>query len=244
MRKSKTLFLLEGFVIFNILWFIIHILIDSKALPSPIHVYSNLPNEFRDGILVHFSSSLGRIFGGIGISIFLGMILGIIMGESKRADALLNPLVYFTYPIPKLALLPIIMILFGLGNGSKLTLIVLITVFPVIVAVRDGVKSIDSEYYNLLVSLGANRWQRRLHVTLPAIMPDILTSVKISIGTTLSVLFFAENYGTEYGLGYYIQDAWMRIDYISMFSGIAILSGVGFFLFVILDRLAEHYKRA
>lgn len=243
MKSARWFFLIQGFLLFNCLWMVASYLIKSSALPSPIQVYLSLPNEIRNGLGIHFATSLGRLAGGITISVILGTVIGVFMGESDKGNSILNPVVYFTYPIPKLALLPVIMILFGLGNSSKLILIVLITVFPVIVAVRDAVKSIDPEYYNLLSSLGADKWQRRLQVTLPAIMTDLLTSIKISVGTTLSVLFFAENYGTSLGLGYYIQDSWMRIDYISMFSGITLLSGLGFALFAILDRWAEIYNR-
>lgn len=243
MKKSNNWFFLQGFLLFNLIWFVAALLIESNALPSPVQVYVNLPGIFQAGLGAHFLASFSRLCLGILISVVLGTTIGIFMGGNHRADALLNPLVYFTYPIPKLALLPVIMILFGLGDESKITLIVLITVFPVIVAVKDAVKNIDKELYNVLTSLGANRTQKMRNITLPAIMPELLTSIKISVGTTLSVLFFAENYGTQYGLGYFIQDAWMRIDYISMFGGITILSGLGFGLFVVLDKAAEYYNR-
>lgn len=244
MKKKGLVFFLQGFILFNALWLLASFFIKSAALPSPVQVYLNLPHVFAAGMGNHFLASVERLVLGILISVAAGTLVGLAMGENQKMDKLLNPLVYFTYPIPKLALLPAIMILFGLGNGSKVTLIVLITIFPVIVAVKDGVKNIDKELYNILESLGANKIQKLTQVTLPAVMPELLTSIKISIGTALSVLFFAENYGTEYGLGYYIQDAWMRMDYISMFGGICILSMLGFFLFILLDFLAQYFNRS
>jgi len=244
MKKNGWMFFLQGFLLFNLLWFLASISVHSLALPSPLEVYANFPKVFEAGIAMHFMVSFKRLMAGIIISLVIGTILGLIMGESQKADKILNPLVYFTYPIPKLALLPVIMILFGLGDGSKVTLIVLITIFPVIVAVKDGVKNIDKELYNILQSLGANKVQKLTQITLPAITAEILTSVKISIGTALSVLFFAENYGTKFGLGYYIQDSWMRMDYISMFGGICILATLGFVLFAALDKTAAHFNRS
>lgn len=244
MKNTNGLsFFLKGFILFNILWMLASLLLSSDALPSPVIVYANLKDVFAEGIGMHFLVSFRRLAFGIIISAVAGTIVGIFMGGSDKVDRILNPLVYFTYPIPKLALLPVIMILLGLGDNSKIMLIVLITVFPVIVSVKDAVKNIDGELYNILQSLGAGKMQKMMQVTLPAIMPELLSGIKISVGTALSVLFFAENYGTEYGLGYYIQDSWMRIDYISMFGGICLLSALGFGLFVLLDKTAEYFKR-
>ena len=89
--------------------------------------------------------------------------------------------------------------------------------------------------YNPLISLGASRLQMFYNVTLPAILSEVLTNIRLFIGTALSVLFFAEAYGTNMGIGYFIQDAWSRINYIDMYSGIVILSILGLILFIILD---------
>jgi NitT/TauT family transport system permease protein len=170
-------------------------------------------------------------------------MIGIAMGSSTRINRLLNPLIYFTYPIPKTALLPVIMILMGLGDESKVMLIVLITVFQVIIAVRDAVLEIPSTLYSPLISLGASNWQQFYHITIPAIVPNLLTTLRISVGTALSILFFAENYGTKFGLGYYVQDSWARMDYPSMFGGILLLATLGLLLFLILDTLEAKAQR-
>lgn len=157
------------------------------------------------------------------------------MGHFNKINAILNPLVYFTYPIPKMALLPIVMTIYGLGDGSKIMMIVLITVFQVIVSVRDAVINVSKEEYNPLISLGAKKYQLFYHVTFPAIIPEILTNIRLCIGTAFSILFFSEAYGTSVGVGYFIQDAWSRINYIDMYSGIVILSVLGLVLFISID---------
>lgn len=237
--KNKIKLFIQGFLLLHILWFLASWIMETAALPNPIKVYGNLPKVFNQGFPIHLAASFYRVFAGLIISLAIGLVMGIIMGVSKRANRILNPLVYFTYPIPKTALLPIIMILFGLGDGSKITLIVLITVFQVIVAVRDAVLNIDQSLYHAMKSLGANKVQMFAHVTLPAIMPELLTNLRLSVGTALSVLFFAENYGTKFGLGYYIQDCWTRIDYISMYGGILLLALLGFILFITIDFIEE-----
>lgn len=237
MKKLKLF--IEGFVIFNVLWYIIALVSNINVLPKPTDIYANVGNLYGDKLYVHVLTSVYRVFSGLSISLVLGISLGLIMAYSKTWNKLLNPLVYFTYPIPKTALLPVVMLIFGLGDKSKIIIIVLILVFQVIVAVRDSVLNIPQETYNPLRSLGASKLQVFIHITLPAILPELLTNLRLSIGTALSILFFAEGYGTKYGIGYYILDAWTRIDYIGMYAGIVVLSLLGFALFVLIDILEE-----
>ena len=238
-RKKQWLLGLQGFMLFHLLWYIGALTVNSNALPDPIKVYQKMPQLIEKGLGEHLLASSLRLLVGIGISMLVGTSIGLIMGKSKQANRILNPLIYFIYPIPKTALLPVLMILYGLGDVSKVTLIVLITVFQIIVAVRDSVMGIEPQYYHVLTSLGAGKIQKLVMVTLPAILPDLFTSLRLSVGTALSVLFFAENYGTKYGLGYYIQDAWGRLNYVNMYGGILALSFLGCSLFILLDGLAH-----
>lgn len=237
-RKKIRLFV-EGFIVFNILWYIFAVIINLRVLPKPTDIYLNLNNLYGENLYLHVLVSLYRVSTGLIISLILGVSIGLIMAYSSTWNRILNPLVYFTYPIPKTALLPVVMLLFGLGDSSKVIIIVLILVFQIIVAVRDAVINIPEETYNPIKSLGASRPQIFLHITLPAILPELLTNLRLSIGTALSILFFSEAYGTQYGIGYYILDAWTRIDYISMYAGILVLSLLGFLLFILIDILEE-----
>ena len=227
----------KGFIILNVLWYIAAIMMDSRVLPTPDKIYLHLPKLFANNFYVHIIASVYRVIVGLLISFIVGVTIGLLMGYSKKINKLLNPLVYFAYPIPKTALLPVVMTLYGLQDGSKITIIVLITVFQVIVSVRDAVINVDKINYNPLISLGASRLQLFIHVTFPAILSEILTNIRLSIGTAFSVLFFTEAYGTSLGLGYFIQDAWSRINYIDMYSGIVVLSLVGLVIFILLDGL-------
>ena len=238
MRAFKKIWIfIKGFIVLNLLWYIFAKAMDSRALPTPEKIYVNLPGLFKDGFYVHIFSSLYRLLVGLLIAFTIGTIVGLLMGYSKRANELLNPLIYFTYPIPKTALLPVVMTLYGLGDGSKIAIIVLIIVFQVIVSVRDSVINVGKENYSPLISLGASKLQLFYHVTFPAILSEILTNIRLSIGTAFSVLFFAEAYGTSKGLGYFIQDSWTRINYIDMYSGIVVLSILGLVLFMVIDFL-------
>jgi NitT/TauT family transport system permease protein len=237
-RKKIKIFI-QGFITFNILWYLLAIIINMRVLPKPTDIYLNMNHLYGEKLYIHVFVSLYRILSGLGISLILGISIGLLMSYSKIGSKLLNPLVYFTYPIPKTALLPVVMLLFGLEDTSKIILIVLILVFQVIVSVKDAVLNISPETYNPIRSLGASRLQIFIHITLPAVLPELLTNLRLSIGTALSILFFAEGYGTQYGIGYYILDAWTRIDYIGMYAGIVVISLLGFTLFVLIDILEE-----
>lgn len=204
-------------------------------IPSPIDVFETIGAIFQSKMEIHVLYSLGRIMAGIAVSILVGVPLGFWMGSSERADRVLSPLLYFTYPVPKIALLPIVMLLFGLGEISKLIMIVLIIVFQIIVTSRDAVKNIPPEIFRSLQSLGASKRQMYTEITIPATLPDVLTAIRLALGTAVSILFFTETFGTEYGMGYFIMDAWMRVNYLEMYAGIVVLSLMGFALFMAID---------
>jgi NitT/TauT family transport system permease protein len=239
LRESKRYVYLTGFVITILLWYVASMLLKTPIIPSPIIVFINLFKIFNSAILIHLMYSLWRIAAGVLISILIGIPLGLCMGYFKTADRILSPIIYFTYPVPKIALLPVVMLLLGLGDASKILMLVIIIIFQIIVSSRDAVKDIPRELYYSMISLGASRLKIFKEIVLPASAAGILTSIRISLGTAVSILFFTETFGTEYGMGYFIMDSWTRINYVDMYTGIVILSLMGFFLFVLIDILEK-----
>lgn len=210
------------------------------VVPSPFAVMETVGDVFFSAIAIHIAYSFGRILAGILLAVAVGLPVGVMMGWSHRMDCLLAPMVYLTYPVPKIALLPIVMLLFGLGEASKAILLFLILVFQVIVAVRDSIRAIPAEVFYPLVSLGAPFRLILLDVLLPASLPKFMTAIRVAMATAISVLFFTETFGTQYGMGYFIMDAWLRVSYLEMYAGIVVLSAMGLVLFGTLD-LAERW---
>lgn len=241
MKKLRDFFF--GFLVFNLLWLLASLLLQSRVLPAPTEVYAHFGDVLSAGILVHIAASMWRIVSGLGLSLAMGVPVGILMARSGRWAGLLGPLVYFSYPIPKTALLPVAMLLFGLGDGSKILIIVLTTVFQVIVSTRDAVHQVDSAVYQVATAAGAGRWAVLRHVTLPAILPALLTALRLSTGTALAILFLVEAYGTRAGIGYYILDAWSRIDYLEMYGAIVVVALLGAVLFLLTDLLSRRLCR-
>ena len=232
---------LYGMLAILVFWYMMHFGVGSAAIPAPhtaiLRFFTLLP-----GVLSrHLLMSLGRILVAISISLFLGSALGLWMGASHRVDRLLSPVVYLLYPLPKIAFLPVLMLLFGLGETSKIMLIILIIIFQILVAARDGVREIPKELYFSVLSLGLGRGALYRHLILPATLPKIMTALRISVGISISILFFGENYATTYGIGYFIMNSWLMADYVEMFSGILALSLMGLLLFRVIDLLEARW---
>lgn len=224
-----------------ICWYLLYFTVDSAIIVSPLVVIKTFVDNFNSEILLHLIMSLYRISIAVIFSLFLGVNIGIITGMYSKIDKYVAPLIYLIYPIPKIAFLPIFMLLFGLGDLSKIILLIVIVVFQIVVTTRDGVKGIDNKYFASARSLGMNKFDIYRHLVFPAVLPGILTSLRITIGTSIAVLFFAENFAVEYGIGYYIMNSWSMVNYAKMYSGIIAVSILGFLLFKIIDLLENKF---
>jgi len=203
-------------------------------IPEPAEVLLRLPIVGQE-IALHAAHSLWRIFAGLGLAVLVGYPAGIMLGYFPRLRKFFSPVIYLAYPVPKIALLPILMLLMGVGEGAKIAMIFLIILFQVVIAVRDSIGAIKPEYYYALYTLGADFVDICREVLVPASLPHFLTAVRVAMATAISVLFFTETFGTKYGMGYFIMDAWLRVNYADMYAGILVLSAMGLMLFALLD---------
>jgi 4-hydroxybenzoate polyprenyltransferase len=223
-----------------LLWKTAASLIESPFLLPPEAVVWNFFQACRTAAFWgHFLISAYRVVAGILLGWLLAFPLGVMMGYGKRVDGVFAPLVFITYPVPKIVLLPLVLLIFGIGDLSKIVLITSILFFQVLVATRDGVKAIDEKYYDSLRSLGADDRLILTEVAFPAALPHSFTALRIGIGTAISVLFFVESFATTSGLGYLIMDAWARMDYGQLFNAIVGMGLLGILLYEALNAL-EH----
>jgi NitT/TauT family transport system permease protein len=214
-----------------------HLALKSNIIPGPYETIVAFVQLIQGDLLLHVFTSLFRITAAVVISMSIGVPLGLWIGLKKQADAVISPIVYILYPIPKIAFLPVFMILFGLGNSSKIILIITIILFQIILAARDGVKEIPVELYYSVRSLGLSQRQTYMDLVVPAVLPKILSALRVSIGVSIAVLFFGENFATTYGIGYFIMNCWIMVDYVQMFAGILALSIMGMLIFKLIDLL-------
>jgi NitT/TauT family transport system permease protein len=165
---------------------------------------------------------------------------GVAIGRWKSLDRILSPVLYVLYPVPKIALLPVLMLLFGLGDSSKVVIVFLVLFFQVLVSVRDAAREVPLPFLISLRSLGGTRWHALRYVLAPALMPALLSSLRVGTGTALAVLFF---FGTSVGLGWFVMESWMRMSYVDMFAGILCLGLAGLATFLLIDLLHHRLCR-
>jgi len=232
-----------GLLLLHILWVAGTAFVNDRVIPSPILVYPHMGLDFWSDMAIHVRYSLWRLAAALSLSLLIGLVFGMLMARSKIAKNILNPFVYLTYPIPKMAFLPVVMIIMGLGNPTIITMIILIIVFQVIINVRDGIASIPVENYQTLLVLGAGKWQLFKDVTVPAALSQILSSSRVALGTATAILFITEGNGVRYGVGHYIMNASVRLAYVDMFAGIVVLSIVAFVLFLFIDILESIFMK-
>lgn len=219
-------------------WYLAAWRLQTSLLPTPEAALKATYRLLKDSNLArHLWVSTYRVIISVLISLLLGLPLGLLMGFERKIDRFLAPLVYIIYPIPKIVFLPLILLFLGLEDRSKIFLITFIVLFQILVTTRDAVRKIPQETISSLRSLGGDRLQVYRYVLLPASMPDVLTSLRLSMGTAIAVLFFAESFATTEGLGYFIMDAWSRAAPDEMFAGIILMALLGVGLFIIADIL-------
>ena len=221
------------------IWQLSAMLLDKPILPRPLETIQALVEELLYGdLLEHFLTSLWRVLAGTALAIALAAPAGLALGQSKRLNSLFSPLIYLLYPIPKVALVPIVLLFFGLGDLPKIILIFLILYFQILVLVRDQAAAIRPELVQSVRSLGAGRRALFRFVYLPASLPGILTALRLSVGTAVAVLYVAELFATRRGLGYYIyMNGSTLYNYPAMYAGILALSLMGLGLYFTVDWL-------
>lgn len=232
----------SGFLILLILWYAGHWFIDDRLIPDPIRTFQTLAVMMVSGeLLIHFLFSLYRLLAAVGLSLVLGTASGIAIGMNIRVERVFAPFIYVMFPVPKAALLPVLFLLFGLGDLTKILLMLLILYFQVTLSVYDGVKQIPDSIFLSAKTLRLEGASLYRHVIMPAVLPHIFTALRISLGIGIAVLFFAETYATKYGLGYFIMNHWSLLNYEAMYGGILFLGAMGYGFFRAIDLLRNKF---
>jgi len=219
-------------------WYLLALLIQRPILPNPGKVLLVFFQELGRGLLLHFAASLGRAVAGMTIAVLLAVPAGLGLGAAPRLNRFFSPILYLLYPIPKVVLTPIVLLLLGIGDLAKITMIVLILFFQVLVLVRDQAAGLPPQLLHSLRSLGAGRRALLRFVYLPAALPSILTALRQSIGTAVAVLYVTELFATRWGLGYYIYyQGSTLLNYPAMYAGVLAMSLLGLGLYFAVDGL-------
>lgn len=227
-----------------LLWHLAALLVNRPILPSPVRVAQVFVAELRTGLFDHFIASLWRVVASTALAIALAAPAGLILGQSKRVNDFFSPVIYLLYPVPKVVLVPIVLLFLGIGDLPKIAIIFLILFFQILVLVRDQAASLRAELLQSVRSLGAGRRALFRFVYLPASVPAILTALRQSVGTAVAVLYVAELFATQRGLGYYIYiNGSTLFNYPAMYAGVVAMSLLGLGLYFTVDWLERRLCR-
>ena len=229
---------------FLFLWQVLAWAIHRPIMPSPLEVLPIFCSTLFGELGVHLMASAGRVLVAIGLAVISAVPVGLGLGQVQRLDRLFAPLIAIIYPIPKIVFLPVIYVLLGITDLSKIFLIALIIFFQILVVVRDEASNLHPELIMSVRSLGAGRRGLFRYVYLPASLPSVLTALRISVGTAIAVLFIAEQSLTTYGLGYYIVvETYQVLRYPEMYAGILAMGLLGLVLYFVIHALELRMNR-
>lgn len=240
--KKVALDYLFAIIILLLIWEAASLCLNQTFFPGPYESFLTFINELGEDLGANIMISTTRVVVGLVSALVPAVILGMVLGRKERFDRYVAPLIYLTYPVPKIIFLPIVITLLGLGNLSKIFLISLIVFFQILVTTRDASRQVNKNLLDSVISLGAGELHIYRHVILPFCLPKILTALRISLGTAIAVLFFSEtvaNQGGIGGIGYYLMEAWARLAWNEMFAGVIAMGLMGFILYLFLDWLEK-----
>lgn len=226
-----------GTIFVVVAWWALAACIASPALPGPVQTVQELAANV-DSLTPQFGISLGRLLAGLLIGTVIGAPIGMLSGMLPAVDRFVAPVVYILYPVPKIVFLPVLFVFFGLGGEAKVTLIAIAVLFQTAVTMRDAARAVPKGLIEAMRSLGGNGRHVFFHVVVPATVPSLFTSLRVSTGTAVAILFVAESMAGSTGLGYYIMHSWSMLEYARMFSGIVAMAIMGVALYEAFD-LAE-----
>lgn len=203
-------------------------LVDVRFFPRPSLVVSELVTMSATGELwQHLSVTLVRILVGFVVGAFLGVVIGLVMGGSRWARAVLGPIMASIYPIPKIAIFPLILLVFGLGETSKYVTVAIAVFFLVLFPTITGVLGIPRIYIDAGQNLGARGFDFYRRIALPGALPSIFTGFRVGLGVALIIIVGVEFVGATTGIGYLIWNSWQLFNINRMFAGLLVLAALG-----------------
>lgn len=211
-----------------------------QVFPGPVIVFKAFFELVMDGSLFNHSvASLYRVTVGFYLAAILGIPLGILLGMHRVANSMVNPVVQFLRPISPLAWIPLAMLWFGIGDNPAIFLIFLSSFFSLVVATAIAVHSINPIYFQVAANFNFSRKETITKVVIPAITPDVVTALRLTIAVAWLVVVAAEMIAVQSGLGYLILDSRnaLRMDYVMV--GMIVIGFIGLFLDLVMQKVSK-----
>jgi NitT/TauT family transport system permease protein len=213
-------------------------------LPIPSAVISHLLDMGRDGTLTrHFGITLWRVLVCVVVGGGLGAAIGVLMGISRFANYMLDGLFSFIHPIPKIAVFPLFLIVFGYGETARVVLIGLSAFFPMLIAGRTAAQAIDPRLVEVCQNYGIGGWLWLRRFILPSCMPVLLSGLRISITTAFIVTIAVEMLGSEAGVGSLLWLGWQTLQMAEIFGLLFLIGVTGLLVNSVITSVEARYLR-
>ena len=206
--------------------------------PPPSTIALTLVRLITSGELAtHLSATLSRLFVGFALGGLPALILGLAMGWSRRLRLVLDPFIAAAHPIPKIAVLPLIMIIFGIGETSKMVVVAVAVFFPMLINTMAGVRQISPIYFEVAENYGAGLFKVFTRVVVPGGLPSVLTGARLALNTALVLTIAVELVAAQEGLGEMIWFAWQTLRTEELYASLIVIAALGISLNFLLQRL-------
>ena len=229
---------LTGFLVLIGIWYGMYALevFRPGLLPSPAEVLTTMIERFQSGEIVDdIYASIRRVFIGVLVGLVAAVPVGFILGWYRTPRAMFDPLVNFLRALPPIALIPLVIVYFGIGEFARTSVLVYAAFFASVIVIYEGVVAIEERYVRAALTLGASEWEIFSKVALPLSVPTILVALRVALGVSWATLVAAELIAAQKGLGAVIQDAGNFFNIPVVYAGI-ILIGIAA---LVMDRLVR-----
>jgi ABC-type nitrate/sulfonate/bicarbonate transport system permease component len=216
--------------------------IDPFFISSPSRILRAADWLFAHGLWNDIRISLGEFGLGMAVAIVMGILLGMLLGWYRTLDAMFEPFVTMFNAMPRVALLPLIIIWLGIGIESKVAAVFLGAFFPIVITVMKGVRTVDENLLKCARSFCATDWRIFTTLVLPTCVPFLVAGMHIAVGRGLVGVVIGELLASQAGVGHMINKASTTFQTDKVFVGIILLTGFGYFLTEILKQLEKFFE--
>lgn len=213
-------------------------LIDRRFFPAPSAIAQTawrMVLSFE--LFEHMGATLRRVGVGYAMGAVPGIVMGLVLGLSRPVRRVLGPIFSALYPVPKIAILPLILLIFGVGDASKFVVIAIGVFFLMLYNTMSGVMQTPQIYMDVAKNAGASHLQTFRRIAFPAALPSIFTGLKLAAGSSYIIIAAAEFLGARSGVGFFIWASWQTFSVSRMFVGIVVISAMGYLTILALEAL-------
>lgn len=244
MRNKRILNSFLGIIIVLIAYILCRIIKRSPSLPSVIAIGSSAVKIFSSPQLyINALYTAKIVFAGVLISLGLGFVIAVSCSMNNVINSMVMPIINCTKNIPSITLFPLFIVLMGIGDMPRISIIIWNSIYPIISSTMLGLNSVEREVVEAGENCGAKKWQMYLYIKIPLAVLDMLNGLKISLSNGFIAIVVAEMLGATKGLGYMVLWSANAFQYPNMYVYILVIALIGFSINVVIEKIIKRVER-